>query len=102
QGRGFIEEEEFGVVARRHHRPFPALECQQAHDPALDLPGPPDAALLVVQDAPVAHERAPLRDDDDLAERGDTILPRHPQPPTRLTLYPSSSSSATMRSRWSP
>src|SRR5262249_28556243 len=30
-----------------------------------------------VQDAPVPHEDAPFRGGDDVAERGDTILPRH-------------------------
>ena len=32
-----------------HHLPLATLELQQADDPALDLPGPPDAPLVVVQ-----------------------------------------------------
>ena len=80
QGRRFVEEEQFGVVAGRHDLTLPPLELQHADDPPLQLPRPPDAALGVVQDATVAHEGAPLRGGDDVAEWGDTILPRHLSP----------------------
>src|SRR4051812_9707898 len=40
------------------------------------MPRPPDAALAVVEDAPVAHESPPLRGRNDVAERGGSILPR--------------------------
>ena len=48
--------------------------------PSLLLPGPPDAALLIVQDAPVAHEGASLWRGDDPAEWRDTILSYHRRP----------------------
>ena len=48
------------------HRTAP-LKLQQAADPGPAGPLPPDAPLPIVEDAPVAHDRASLRDGDDLA-----------------------------------
>src|SRR6185437_6080912 len=77
QGGRFIHEEQLGVMSRRHDLALATPKLQHAHDPALQLPRPLDAALGVVEDAPVAHEGAPFRGGNDLAKWGDTILPRH-------------------------
>lgn len=85
QGRRFVQEEQLGVASWHHDPALAAPEFQHADDPPLQLPGPPDAPFGVVEDAPFAQERAPVRIGDNVAERGDTVLPRHLQPPTRLT-----------------
>src|SRR4051794_30953473 len=77
QGGRFIQEEQLGVMTWLHDLALATSKLQPADDPALQLPRPLDAALGVVEDAPVAHEGAPFRGGNDLAERGDTILPRH-------------------------
>src|SRR6202035_5051138 len=61
QAGGFIQKEQFGVVARRHHSPVPPPEPQHAEEPPLDLPSSPNVAFLVMQDASVAHHRSPFR-----------------------------------------
>src|SRR4051812_2957870 len=77
QPRRLVEEEKLRVAARRHHRPMPAPELRQADQPTLHPPGATDAALAIVEDAPVAHHRPPLGDGGDLPERRDPVLPRH-------------------------
>src|SRR5262249_22771970 len=73
---GFVEEEKLGGAAGCHDD-SPPPGVQQAQDPPLDLPGSPDAASFVMEDAPIAHKRARLRGSDDLAEGRDTVLSRH-------------------------
>src|SRR5580692_11302147 len=73
ESSGFIEEEKLGVAARRHHRPLAAPKLEYADDPPLEHPVPPDVTVGVVQDAPIAHERAPLGSRNDLAERCDPV-----------------------------
>src|SRR5579862_4871172 len=77
QAGDFIEEEEFGITIRCHYRSLSSSEFQQAKQPPLHLPGPPNAARFVVEHPPVAHEGASLRSGDDFAEGSDPILPRH-------------------------
>src|SRR5579859_33761 len=74
ESSGFIEEEKFGVAVRCHHRPIAAPKLEYADDPPLECPVPPDVTLGVVQDAPIAHEGAPLGSRNDLAERRDPVL----------------------------
>ena len=75
--RRLVEEEQFGVVPRRHHRPLPPFELQQADDPPRQLPRAADLALPVVQAPAVAHEQPAVGDRDDLAPRGHPVLSRH-------------------------
>src|SRR5438270_879321 len=58
QGGCLIEEEQFGVMARRHHTAFPPLELQQAGNPAFQLPWTSDLLVRIVEAAPVAHQGA--------------------------------------------
>jgi len=58
QRSGFVEEEEFGVVAGRHDDVPAAFEFQHADDPALKLIRTPDVLMLVVQAAAIAEQRA--------------------------------------------
>src|SRR5580700_834514 len=71
---GFIQEEEFGVSIRGHHGSLSAAKLQNADEPALQDPLPPEATLRVVQDAAIAHERAPLGRRNNLPERRDPVL----------------------------
>src|SRR5580692_4041698 len=73
ESSGFIEEKKFGVAVRCHHRPIAAPKLEYADDPPLERPVPPDVTLGVVQDAPVAHQRAALGRRNDLAERRDPV-----------------------------
>ena len=77
QGSGFIEEEEFRVSARRHHRPLSAPELQKAYDPPFQLPRPFDTPFGVVKDTSVAHECSSIGCRNQIAERRDTVLSRH-------------------------
>jgi hypothetical protein len=77
QPRGFVEEEEFRVTVRCHDRPMPTPKMDHANQPTFHLPGSPYASTLVMEDAPVPHERSPLGGGDNLAEGCDTVLPGH-------------------------
>ncbi len=73
-----IEEKEFGVLARGHHFTLAPIEFELAIDPAFY------GALLtqklfviVVQLAPIPHQRPALRRRDDFPERVNSILQRH-------------------------
>ena len=76
-GGGFIQEEEFGVEARRHHLALAAFELQAAIDPALQAKRPHDFAVGVVDQAAVAEQRATGIGGDDLAKGRNSILQRH-------------------------
>jgi hypothetical protein len=53
---GFVQEEKLGVTTGRHHAASPALEFQQARNPAVALELADDQALIIVESAsPVAH-----------------------------------------------
>ena len=73
----FVEEVQAGVMARCHRRSPAHPELQQAQQPAPDLPGAPHAVVIVVEDATVAEERAPIRRGDEVVERRDAILTGH-------------------------
>src|SRR5262249_20166694 len=88
QPGGLIEEEKLGIAVRGHDRPLSPLELEQAQDPSPKPPVPEDAALLVVEDAPIAQIRPPLRGCDDLAEWRDAVPPRHGLPSGRSPLAP--------------
>ena len=87
QGSCFIKEEQFGVTAGRHQDAFSAAKLQDAHEPALDLPQPPNPASFVVQDTTVAQERTPFRGGDELTEWGHAVLSRHGRFSYRGLLY---------------
>jgi hypothetical protein len=69
QSRGFVEKEEFGVGVGSHHHPMPSLEFEHREEPTFYMPRSADVAVDIVEDAPVAHHRPPLRYGDDLAKR---------------------------------
>ena len=72
---GFVEEKQLGIEAGGHHIPPPALELQQAGDPAPARERAHDALSGVVQAAAaVTHQRAALGRGDQLAEGRDAIL----------------------------
>jgi hypothetical protein len=74
EGRGLVQEEEFGELARLHLGPaLPALELEPARDPAADGVAAPDGALGVVEAAAVAVDEPPRRRRDQLPERRDPI-----------------------------
>ncbi len=82
QRHRLIEEKQLGVGAGPHHLLAAAAELDPAGDPVRVLPARgAEPALVVVQDAAVAHEQATRRMADDLAERRDPVLQRHPGPP---------------------
>src|SRR5580658_1993018 len=76
----FVEEEEFGVMAGRHDRTLAAPKLQHAHDPPLPLPSPLNSAFLVMENATIAHEHAPILGGNDLTKWVYTVLPRHRPP----------------------
>jgi len=56
---GFVQEEEFGVKARRHHGAPAPFEFQQARNPSPALELTDDYTLIIVQrPAPVAHQHS--------------------------------------------
>ena len=52
---GFVEKEEFGVTMRCHHLALAPAELQNARNPAPNLPGLDDAAVVVVQNSAIPH-----------------------------------------------
>src|SRR5262249_32562925 len=90
QGRRLVQEKQFGVTARCHDLAPAAPELQHAHDPPPQLPRPPDVPCGALEGAPVAHEGAPVGGGDEVAERGDAVLPRHLRPSSscqRFSVY---------------
>jgi hypothetical protein len=87
QGGGFIEEEEFGVVAGSHQFPFTTIEIQGAGDPAVGGPSlSRDLLPVIVQTSAIAHERATSFVGDDVVERIDTVLKGHERSSTRAAI----------------
>src|SRR5579871_2933056 len=75
EGHGFVEKEQLGVTARRHHDAPAPLEFQNAADPLAALVRSDDLAMLIVDRAPtVAEERAAGGGAKEFAERIHTIL----------------------------
>jgi len=73
-----VQEEQFGIAARRHRLALPPLEGQAADDPRLCRPAPPgQLPALVVKAAAVARPGAASRVGDDFAERRYAVLQRH-------------------------
>jgi hypothetical protein len=53
---GFIQEEQLGVTARRHHGTAPTSEFQETSDPTPTGILPDNLAILIVKrSAPIAH-----------------------------------------------
>src|SRR5262245_34379740 len=74
-----VEEEQLGEAAGPEQRAAPpALELEPAGDPALAVVPPADAARLVVQASAIPVDEAARRVGDQLAERRDPVLERHP------------------------
>jgi hypothetical protein len=75
QRHRFVQKEQLGVTARRHHGTSPPLEFQQACDP---LPTPEltdDQTFVIVQrPAPVAHQSSAGSRFDNRPARIDTVL----------------------------
>ena len=74
---GFIEKEEFSVLARCHHRAAPVLEIEQAQDPALALIHAADLSSTIVQAATIPHECAARRSCHKFTERCHPIPSWH-------------------------
>jgi len=75
---GLVAEEQFGVPARCHDCAMPILEREGARYPVLVPPAcGSEAALIVVEDAAIAHEEAASGCGLEFAERSDAILTRH-------------------------
>ena len=55
----FIQEEQFGVMARRHQVALSALEFEQADNPTRALGVTPDALLVVMQATTITSQRPP-------------------------------------------
>src|SRR5690606_17022844 len=79
QGRGLVEEEQFGPALRRHHLAAAAAEIAQADQPCLARPALPQQRPRrgIMDDAAIASEQAAVRRGDNLACRRDTVLQRH-------------------------
>jgi hypothetical protein len=77
QSSGFVEKEEFGILAGCHDAMFPPFEFEQADDPPLPLESTPDPPMRVVQTAPVAQERSACGGGDQRTKWGDTVLSWH-------------------------
>ena len=80
QSRGFVEEEQLGVVTRRHDGAMAVLEGEKTDDPAPSSKWSSDPAVIVMQATPVAHQRPTGRGGDEGTERRYPILSRHPLP----------------------
>jgi hypothetical protein len=75
---GFVEEEQFRVVAERHQIAFAFSELGQARNPCLirtDLPDNPP--MVVVKASAIAHEHPTIWYGDDLAEWCHSVLNWH-------------------------
>ena len=78
EGHGFVEEKEFGVVARLHDLAVPVFVVQSASDPGLVAPaGAAEALIGVMQNAAIAHKEAAGGVLDDIASGEDAVLIGH-------------------------
>lgn len=77
KGHGLVQKEQFGIASGLHQVAPAPPERGQAAYPQSSPPLPDDAALLVMQASPVAHEQAAPGKGDDLGPGGDTILAGH-------------------------
>jgi hypothetical protein len=84
KGRRLIEEEQLRIGVRLHHRTPASLEFEQTGDPMGMAPARlAKPALLVVQDAAIAHQRAASGNGFDGGKRREAILVRHGVPLNR-------------------
>ena len=75
QGNRFIEEEKFGIAARRHDRAPAVLEGQTTRHPVFMPPASPaQLPLSVMQYPAIAHELAACGVGDDVACRHHAVL----------------------------
>lgn len=81
EGCSFVQEEELCVPVGGHHGAFAAFEFQYAGDPCFEFKGALYLLMLIVQEAAVAHPRAPGGRADQVAiwvyavsEHGDGYL----------------------------
>lgn len=77
QGHGLVEEEELGVMAGLHQGETPAFTLKDADDPRFAAIRPNNLPLLVVQNAPIAHEQPAQGQRGDVAKWGDPVWLRH-------------------------
>src|SRR5271169_5210012 len=72
----FVEKEKLGPAAAAHHLPVPPLVVEETNKPRLGGPASPEQRFgrRVVDDPAVADEKASLRDRDDIAKWGHTVL----------------------------
>ena len=77
QRRRLVEKEQLGVPAWLHNHSMPVAKGGTARDPAPDLPGPNDRAVVVMQDAAITHDESARSDCDELAEGRNAVLERH-------------------------
>jgi hypothetical protein len=76
EGCRLVEEEQLGELPRlQQFLPLPILEPELARDPAPAVVASPDPARAVVQAPTIPVDEPTLRCGDQLAERGDAILP---------------------------
>ena len=78
QRDGFVAKEQFGVSAGRKDFAMPVLERERARDPGPMAPtGESEAALIVVKDASISHEKAAGGCRLEFAKRRDAVLTGH-------------------------
>ena len=78
EGSRLVEEEQLGEPPRLQQWPAqPAAELEPAADPPLSVIAAADAAVLVVEAAPVSVDQPTPRLGDEIAERRDPVLQRH-------------------------
>src|SRR5262249_1134742 len=76
---GLIEEEQLGPASAGHDHSAAAFVVTAADEPGLGRPAPVQQGLgrRIMDDAAIAGDHAPLRNGDNLAERGDAGLKVH-------------------------
>lgn len=75
---GFVEEKEFGIPMWGHHGAMPVLVFQNTGDPRLVSPASATKfAVILVENAPIAHEHPARRVGNDLARGQNAVLQRH-------------------------
>jgi hypothetical protein len=77
QRRGLVKEEQLGVMTGRHDGAMPVLEGEKTDDPTPAQERAADAAVIVMQTTPVAHQRPACGGGDESAKRGYAILSWH-------------------------
>jgi len=72
----FVEKEQLGPATAAHHLPVPPLVFEETNKPRLGGPAPSEQRFgrRVVDDPAVANEKASLRDRDNIAKWGHTVL----------------------------